>query len=42
MVDSVEPGGMYMFLYDPKTKAKLPYFDRFPLIFPFNKLLVDS
>ena len=38
MVDRVEPGGMYMFLYDPKTKAKLPYFDRFPLIFPFKQV----
>ena len=24
---------MYFFFYDPKTKAKLPYYDRFPLIF---------
>ena len=22
-------GGMYFFFYDPKTKAKLPYYDRF-------------
>lgn len=26
------PGNLNMFLYDAKTKAKLPYFDRFPLI----------
>lgn len=26
-------GKMYMFFYDPKTKADLPYYDRFPLIF---------
>lgn len=26
-------GAMLMFFYDPKTKDKLPYFDRFPLIF---------
>ena len=26
-------GFMYHFFYDPKTKAKLPYYDRFPLIF---------
>lgn len=25
-------GKMYMFFYDPKTKADLPYYDRFPLI----------
>ena len=29
---------MYAFFYDPKTKAKLPYYDRFPLIFPIKKL----
>lgn len=27
-------GHMYMFGYDPKHKATLPYYDRFPLIFP--------
>lgn len=31
-------GSMYAFFYDPKTKAKLPYYDRFPLIFPIKKL----
>ena len=25
-------GRMYTFFYDPKTKDKLPYYDRFPLI----------
>lgn len=30
-------GHMYMFGYDPKHKDTLPYFDRFPLIFPINK-----
>jgi hypothetical protein len=30
-------GRMYLFAYDPKHKDKLPYYDRFPLIFPFNK-----
>jgi hypothetical protein len=29
----VGPGRMYHFFYDPKTKATLPYYDRFPLIF---------
>lgn len=29
-------GNMYMYLYDPKTKNTLPYYDRFPLIFPFK------
>ena len=31
-------GGMYMILYDAKTKAKLPYYDRMPLIFPYKKV----
>lgn len=31
--DRVMPGHMYHFFYDPKTKATLPYYDRFPLIF---------
>ena len=31
-------GGMYMTLYDAKTKAKLPYYDRMPLIFPYRRV----
>lgn len=27
-----KPGDMYMFFYDAKHKAKLPYYDQFPLI----------
>ena len=30
----VSMGKMYLFNYDPKTKATLPYYDRYPLIFP--------
>jgi len=30
-------GNMYLFSYDPKHKETLPYYDRFPLIFPINK-----
>jgi len=30
-------GRMYMFQYDPKHKQKLPYYDRFPLIFVMEK-----
>jgi hypothetical protein len=33
----LEVGKMFFFSYDPKTKAKLPYYDTFPLIFPFAK-----
>lgn len=31
-------GRMYHFFYDPKHKGTLPYYDRFPLIFPFKKV----
>lgn len=34
-VSNMEPGKLYMFAYDPKHKAKLPYYDAYPLIFPF-------
>lgn len=30
-------GRMYFFYYDPKTKDKLPVYDRFPLVFPIEK-----
>ena len=29
----IVPGRMYSYLYDPKHKKTLPYYDRFPLIF---------
>lgn len=29
-------GKMYFFAYDPKWKKELPYYDRFPLIFPLD------
>ena len=31
-------GQMYMYYYDAKHKATLPYFDRLPLVFPFKKV----
>lgn len=31
-------GQMYMFMYDAKHKKTLPYFDRFPLVFPYKKV----
>lgn len=31
-------GSMYMYYYDAKTKDQLPYFDRFPLVFPISKV----
>ena len=30
-------GFMYHFFYDPKHKETLPFYDRFPLIFPFKR-----
>ncbi len=30
-------GKMYFFYYDPKWKNELPWYDRFPLIFPIQK-----
>ena len=32
----IEIGKMYLYEYDPKWKDKLPYWDRFPLIFVIN------
>lgn len=29
-------GRMFLFNYDPKTENKLPYFDAYPLVFPFS------
>ena len=34
---TVLPGHLYMYLYDPKLKETLPYYDRFPLVFPYRK-----
>ena len=31
-------GSMYNFEYDPKTKATLPYYDRFPLVLPLERI----
>ena len=33
----IVPGKLYMFLYDPKGKDTLPYYDTFPLVFPYAK-----
>lgn len=34
VVDNITYGYMYGFVYDPKWKKELPYYDQFPLIFP--------
>lgn len=36
--NNIVPGSMYMFLYDPKGKDQLPYYDRFPLVLPYQKV----
>jgi hypothetical protein len=36
LVTTFKPGQMLMFAYDAKHKAALPYWDRYPLIFPFS------
>ena len=30
-------GRLNMFIYDPKLKAKLPYYDSFPLVLPIEQ-----
>lgn len=34
--NAMQVGDMVMYVYDPKTKDKLPYYDTFPLIFPIE------
>lgn len=29
-------GNLYMYYYDPKWKKELPYYDRFPIVFPIT------
>jgi len=36
LTSTIKPGDMYMYMYDPKYKDTLPYYDRFPLVFPFR------
>lgn len=38
LVNRVVPGRLYMFYYDPKYKDTLPYYDRFPLVFPYKAM----
>lgn len=37
ITQNIVPGSLYMFFYDPKYKEQLPYYDRFPLVFPYAK-----
>lgn len=36
---SPKVGNMYMFVYDPKYKDKLPVYDKYPLVFPIEYYL---
>ena len=36
--NSIIPGNLYMYVYDPKHKETLPYYDMFPMVFPFNEV----
>lgn len=36
ITSKIIPGKLYMFYYDPKLKDSLPYYDRFPLVFPYQ------
>jgi hypothetical protein len=38
IVTALTVGRMYLFMYDPKMKDDLPYYDRFPLVFPFRRV----
>jgi hypothetical protein len=35
--DKTITGKMYFFMYDPKLKDSLPYYDRFPLVIPIER-----
>ena len=37
LTTTILPGNLYLYGYDPKMKKELPYYDRFPLVFPFRK-----
>ena len=34
----IVPGNMYLFMYDPKHKETLPYYDTVPLVLPFKSV----
>jgi len=36
LVNTINPGNMYLFYYDPKHKATLPIYDTMPLVLPFR------
>jgi hypothetical protein len=38
LVSRIIPGEMYLFMYDPKHKDTLPYYDTTPLVLPFKRV----
>lgn len=34
----IVPGQLYLYYYDPKTKDSLPYYDTFPLVYPYKRV----
>jgi hypothetical protein len=36
--NTITAGKMYLFVYNPKHKDTLPYYDTFPLVIPFEKI----
>lgn len=38
LVSQVTPGSLYLYYYDPKTKDELPYYDTFPLVYPYKRV----
>lgn len=35
---NIAPGNLYLFYYEALHKDTLPYYDRFPLVFPYRKI----
>jgi hypothetical protein len=35
---NIVPGQLHFFYYDPKLKEKLPYYDQFPMVFPYKQV----
>jgi len=38
LTSRIVPGNMYLFIYDPKLKDTLPYYDTVPLVLPFRSV----
>lgn len=37
LTTNLVPGRLFFFYYDPKFKMKLPYYDTFPMVIPYDK-----